>query len=212
MLKTIVRILWMITFVTYWPSTEPSIKRCTCVNKLKNSGSRWTLNYKLTRRTDGLNQLGQLETRCRSENQRQTEGFELSVTHGWTTPAKMRKKCCYRQKNYGQYVAVCPRLQLTSYRQPTSTLSRIKRERYIFIKKFVRSFIEVRHCVWLCLHVSCIFVLRYTTHLITNNQVNRWVWYKGRFSRSKAGLNSKFSISYKDCLTMLTLALLSINI
>ena len=27
----------------YWPSTEPSIKRCTCVNKRKNSGSRWTL-------------------------------------------------------------------------------------------------------------------------------------------------------------------------
>ena len=29
--------------VIYWPSTEPSIKRCTCVNKRKNSGSRWTL-------------------------------------------------------------------------------------------------------------------------------------------------------------------------
>ena len=28
--------------VIYWPSTEPSIKRCTCVNKWKNSGSVWT--------------------------------------------------------------------------------------------------------------------------------------------------------------------------
>ena len=63
--------------VTYWPSTEPSIRRCTCVNKRKNSG------------------------RCRSENQRQTEGFGPSVTHGWATPAKMRKKCCYGQKNFG---------------------------------------------------------------------------------------------------------------
>ena len=26
--------------VIYWPSTEPSIKRCICVNKRKNSGSR----------------------------------------------------------------------------------------------------------------------------------------------------------------------------
>ena len=30
-----------------------------------------------------------------------------------------------------------------------STLSRIKCERYIFIKKCVRSFIEVRHYLWL---------------------------------------------------------------
>ena len=26
--------------VIYWPSTEPTIKRCTCVNKQKNNGSR----------------------------------------------------------------------------------------------------------------------------------------------------------------------------
>ena len=26
--------------VTYWPSTEPSIKRCTCVNKQRNSRNR----------------------------------------------------------------------------------------------------------------------------------------------------------------------------
>ena len=60
-----------------------------------------------------------------------------------SSPARIRKKCCYGQKNLGQYVSVCPRLQLTSHTQPTSTLSRIKSERYIFIKKCVRSFIEV---------------------------------------------------------------------
>ena len=43
----------------------------------------------------------------------------------------------------GQYVAVCPPLKLTSHIELTSTLSRIKCERYIFIKKCVRSFIEV---------------------------------------------------------------------
>ena len=29
-----------ITCVTYWRSTEPSIKRCTCVNKQRSSGNR----------------------------------------------------------------------------------------------------------------------------------------------------------------------------
>ena len=47
------------------------------------------------------------------------------------------------RRTLGQYVAVCPRLQLTSHTKLTSTLSRIKCERYIFIKKCVRSFIEV---------------------------------------------------------------------
>ena len=37
--------------------------------------------------------------------------------------------------------------------QPTSTLSRIKCERYIFIKKCVCSFIEVRHYCWLCFRI-----------------------------------------------------------
>ena len=35
--------------VTYWPSTEPSIKRCICENKRKNSGSRWESNKNVTR-------------------------------------------------------------------------------------------------------------------------------------------------------------------
>ena len=47
------------------------------------------------------------------------------------------------RRTLGHYVAVCPCLQLTSHTQPTSTLSRIKYERYIFIKKCVHSFIEV---------------------------------------------------------------------
>ena len=54
------------TCVIYWPSTEPSIKRCTCVNKRKNSGSRWTLENNITRCRGGSSQL---ETGCRSENQ-----------------------------------------------------------------------------------------------------------------------------------------------
>ena len=40
-------IFW--TVVTYWPLTELSIKRYTCVNKWKNSGNRWVLNKNITR-------------------------------------------------------------------------------------------------------------------------------------------------------------------
>ena len=47
--------------VIYWPSTEPSIKRCTSVNKQKNSGSMWTLENNITRSPGGSSQL---ETGC----------------------------------------------------------------------------------------------------------------------------------------------------
>ena len=43
--------------VIYWLSTELSIKRCTCVNKRKNSGSRWALDNNITRCPDGSSQL-----------------------------------------------------------------------------------------------------------------------------------------------------------
>ena len=40
-------ILW--EHVTYWPSTELSIKRCTCINKRRNSRSRWVWDNYITR-------------------------------------------------------------------------------------------------------------------------------------------------------------------
>ena len=74
--------------VIYWPSTEPSIKRCTCVNKRKNSGSRWELENNITR---CLGISSQLETGCGSENQLQTEGFRPLVT-----PVEQPKPRCDR--------------------------------------------------------------------------------------------------------------------
>ena len=52
--------------VIYWSSTEPSIKRCTRVNKWKNSGSRCSLDNNITRCPDGLRQS---ETGYQRENQ-----------------------------------------------------------------------------------------------------------------------------------------------
>ena len=142
------------TIVIYWPLTESSIKRCICVNKWKNSGSRWALNNNITRCTDGLRQL---ETRCLSESQRQSEGFGPSVTHGWSTPAKMRKKCCYGRRGiWGQYSSLS--LSQAHLSHTNITLLRIKCERYIFIKECVRSFIEV--CHYFCIYL---YVCGYTT-------------------------------------------------
>ena len=86
-------------------------------------------------------------------------------------PSRMRKKWCYGQKNFG---SICSSLfpsptQLlhTTNINPFITLSRIKCERYIFIKKRVRLFIEPRYYVWLCfriyLYMYCVVVCGYTT-------------------------------------------------
>ena len=129
------------TPVIYWPSTEPSIKRCTCVNKRRNSGSRYTWYNYITmchRRLGSVSILVGVGvswgTRCQRKNQWPT--VEQPQPRWGRSAAMVRR-------TLGQYVAVCPRLHLTSHTQPASTLSRIKCERYIFIKKCIRSFIEV---------------------------------------------------------------------
>ena len=92
-------------FVKYWPSTEPSIKRCACVSKRKNSGSRWTSNKNITRiKTAWVRcSWSQWGTRCRSESQRQTEGFGPSVTHGWATQPRRERWAAMARRTLGQY-------------------------------------------------------------------------------------------------------------
>ena len=85
-----------------------------------------------------------------------------------SNPAKMRKKYCWVN------IAVGPHLQLISHTQPTSTLLRTKCERYIFIKKCVCSFIEVRHYCWLCSAYICIM----------------WLYNKSRSNGNKEILHS----------------------
>ena len=100
--------------VTYWPSTELTIKRCTCVNKWKQV----YVKQKYNQDTDGLSQL---EIGCqRSENQLQTDGLGPSVAHGWAAQPESERSAAMVRRTWGQYVAVCPRLQLTSHTQETS--------------------------------------------------------------------------------------------
>ena len=114
----------------------------------------------------------QLEIGCRrSENQLQT------VTHGWAAQPECERSAALVIRTLGQCVVVCPRLHLTYHTQPTSTLSGIKCERYIFIKKCVRSFIEVRHCCWLCFRV---YLYMYTYSCMWLYNTGSKVWTIGK--------------------------------
>ena len=66
--------------VTYWPSTKPSTKRCTCVNKRKNSGSRWTLNNITSTQTARV--IWGEDAELRNSGR---QDFGPSVTHAWAT-------------------------------------------------------------------------------------------------------------------------------
>ena len=127
----------LLSFVTLWPSAEPSIKRCTCVNNRNKrilskiseyhldlwtwsnsvqirtpTGNRWVSNNYVTRCHKRLelscsssssysccwNQLG---TRYQRENQFADRGLAALSDPRLSSPARMRKKCCYDQKNFG---------------------------------------------------------------------------------------------------------------
>ena len=117
--------------VIYWPSTEPSIKRCTCVNKRKNSetgasGRRYR-NITLTCGRGWIRWWWQMRTPTGSgwkSNKAITrchrwlgavavpvgDGCQRSEIQlqAWalsdprlSSLARMRKKCCYGQKTMG---------------------------------------------------------------------------------------------------------------
>ena len=126
----------------YLPSTEPSIKRCTCVNKWRNSWSRWTWD----------NNISRCHRRLGSVPVPVGVGVSWGKMSAWELFCSLRacgpwgptveqpqtrwgRSAAMVRKTWGQYVAVCHRLQLTSHTQETSTLSRIKCERYIFYKE-----------------------------------------------------------------------------
>ena len=107
--------------VTYWPSTEPSIKRCTCVNKRKQVDVRQLYNQ--VPQTVWVSQF-QLELESvgyKMPNwEPAAEGFAPSVTHGWAAQPECERSAAMVRRTWGQYVAACTRLQLTSHTQETS--------------------------------------------------------------------------------------------
>ena len=148
--------------VIYWPSTEPSIKRCTYVNKRRNSGSRWKSDNYITR---CHRQFGSVQLQLESVGDKMPN-WEPAADRGiWalsdprlSSPSRMRNKCCYGQKNLG---SICSSLSSspTHLTHTTNiTLSRIKCERLYFYKE-VYSFAHwSRHYCWLCF---CLYLYMY---------------------------------------------------
>ena len=87
-----------------------------------------------------------------------------------SSPARMRKKCCYGQKNSG---SICSKLSPSpTHLSHTTNINPFENnvwEVYFFIMKCVRSFIEVRLLCWLCfrlyLYMYCVVVCGYTTQV-----------------------------------------------
>ena len=100
----------------------------------------------------------------RWENQLQTEGLG-SQDPGW---AAQRKKCCYgREKNVGS-ICCClspspTHLSHITNINPFATLSWIKCERYIFLKKCVRSSLLLTMFPCIVVYVLCGYT-KYLTH------------------------------------------------
>ena len=143
--------------VKYWPSTEPSIKRCTCVNKRKKAKqvhpvedigiSAWPVDVVefgadayAHRKQVGVKQLYNQAPQTTWVSSRQwvpvavrdrmpaesdpapDRGLGPSETPGWAAQPECERSAAMVRGTWDQYVAVCPRLQLTSHTQPTSTL------------------------------------------------------------------------------------------
>ena len=105
--------------VIYWPSTEPSIKRCTCVNKRKNSGSKWTFDNDITRFPGRFESVGDgmpaaWEPACRLSD------MQPSVTHGWATQPRWERRAAMVEGELVVNITVWPRLQLIFHTQASS--------------------------------------------------------------------------------------------
>ena len=139
--------------VTYWPSTQPSIKKqvhpveditLTCGRVEFGADatpirSRCMSNNYITR---CHRQFGELESVCWSASC-SSRLWEPAPSRGLgppgppvEQPSRMRKKCYYSQRNLGSICCSLFSLQLTSHTQPFRNPFRIK---YIFLKKCVRS-------------------------------------------------------------------------
>ena len=150
-----------------------SVQMCT------PTGSRWTPNNYITschRRLESVQFQAQLESvgdKMPNWEPAADRGLGPSVTHGWAAQPECERSAAVVRRTLGQYVAVCPRLQLTFHTQETSTLSRINCERYIFIKKCVRSFMSIQpnhsHCMFIFISFVLLFLKNIFWHIVLLN-------------------------------------------
>ena len=185
------------TIVTYWPSLEPSIKRCTCVNNQRNSGNRcirskiseyhfdlwtWLNSVQMHTSTGSRWMSNNYITRC--HRRLEAVGVRVAVLVGdkmpeWE-PAPDRElgssgPTVEQLSQNEEEVLLSEELWVNMWQSiPVSSSPlthnqyqpfRIKRERYIFIKKRVRSFFEV----------VIMFLFTFACIWIYNTMKNNWL-------------------------------------
>ena len=130
------------------------------------TGSRWVSNNYITRYHRRLGSVSSSSVPVAVGDRMPVEwepapdrGLGPSATHGWAAlPRWGRSAAMVVRRTFGQYVAVCLRLQLTSHTQPTSTLSNKVLEVYFY--KEVCSFVHWRSDIMLTmfLHIVVLWI------------------------------------------------------
>ena len=155
--------------VIYWPSAEPSIKRCTYVNKRRNNGSRCMLDNYITR---FHRRLGSVPVAAGVSWVQDASVRASGRQRAWalsdprlSNPAKMRKKSCYGQKNFG---SICSSLSPSpTHLSHTTNINPFENKVWeIYFYTEVCSFVHwSRHYCWLCfsLYLYYVYVCCYTT-------------------------------------------------
>ena len=127
----------MTSCVTYWPSTEPSIKKqvhpveditLTCGRvefdaDATPTRSSWVSNNYITgchRRFELFGVSCSWSSSCSSRQWEPAPDSELAALSDpqLSIPAEWERSAAIVRKTWGQYVAVCPRPQITSHTQP----------------------------------------------------------------------------------------------
>ena len=181
----------ILPYVIYWPSTKPSIKRCTCVNKRKNSRSRWALNNNITRCLGRFESVG--DRMPKRENQLAYWGLWALSDPRLSNPKPRweRNAAMVKRRTWGQYSSLSPSPAHLSH-TTAITLLRIKCERLYSYKEVCLFIYWSRHHIWLRSTYICICILIVYNIIIRFGAVTRiwdqsmvflWFWDSSRNCR-----------------------------
>ena len=125
--------------VIYWPSTEPSIKRCTCVNKPKKRGSRWGFRKNIERVLAAVVQsvktgMPAWEPGCR--------GLGLQLPRVEQTPPRCERSAAMVERRTWVNIADGPCLHSSLTHNRTHPFENKMWVIYIFEKKCIRSLLK----------------------------------------------------------------------
>ena len=153
-----------------WPSTEPSIKRCTCVNKWKNSGSRRTLENNITRCRlvwDCWRQDAEVRTSL------QIEGFAALSDPWFSNPSQDEEVLLGLRERTWVNIAVCPGLHSFLTHNKHHPFENKVWEIYIFIRSVFVHYWSRHYRLIMFPHIS-VYLYMYTCSCIVAIQHYRY--------------------------------------